>query len=103
MAKIAILEFEQTPDVSPIHFVSKGLAEKFRQYCPSGRQAVTEVRKGLLWIRVNMTFAQLKALFRQTVPSGPAPIPQILPPRPPDWLFTAYPIADQRSSGIYRL
>ena len=27
-------------------------------------------------------------------------IPELLPVRPPDWLFTSYPLPDQREQGV---
>lgn len=94
MAKIAVLEFGQHHEDSPTHFISKPLAEAFKSYYHNGRKAVTEVRKGLLAICANVTFGKLKALLRH---NGPRLIPQILPPRRPDWIFTHYPIPDQRT------
>jgi hypothetical protein len=100
MAKVAVLEFGQHPEDSPIHFISQPLAEAFKAYYHNGKKAVSEIRKGLLAIQANVTFGKLKALLRS---NGPRLIPSILPPRKPDWHFTAYPIQDQRTRPYLEL
>lgn len=93
MPNIAILTFDQTPDSEPEHYISKAWAAKFLSYIVDRKPAVVEIRKGLLWIRANITFSKLKALFRPTL--GPKPIPRINPPRRPEGLLLYYPHKDQ--------
>ena len=62
--RIGILTSEQTSDCEPHHFVSKVTAGHFCDYFHNGRRAVQRISKYTLWIRVNLTFAKLKALIR---------------------------------------
>jgi hypothetical protein len=94
--RIGVLTSEQDPTCTPEHFISKSLAAKFREYRHNGKLAVEQITPGLLWIRVQLTFGKLKALLKP--PRGKELVPQILPPRVPDWHFTAYPIKDQTTA-----
>lgn len=80
MARIAVLEFEQTPASAPVHYISKTMAEKFRACYHHGRQAVSVVDDRTLWIRVKVSFRKLKEWLKDGETRGIRDIPSKLPP-----------------------
>ncbi len=98
--RIAVLCHNQTPSEStPEHFISKPLAAEFLAYFHNGRRAVVRVSDSLIWIRISLTFGQLKALLRPNTTNRI--VPRILPPRGPENLLLYYPVPDQRSKGCH--
>jgi len=85
-AKIAVLESHQDLADKPIRHVKRSVAA-----CLVRRALAIQVSKRLI---------QMVAL-REVMQSMSRPeiieVPSILPPRPPDWAFTAYPLPDQRT------
>jgi hypothetical protein len=65
MARIGVLEFEQSPDSSPFHFVAKELALRFLAYLHNGRSAVHQINAVTLRIAVDdITFRELKGRLK---------------------------------------
>lgn len=91
--RIGVLLHTQSSTDQPDHFISKPLSLKFLAHWHDGKKACERVSDGVIRIAVNVQFGKMKALLKP----GPKAVPRILPPRQPDWFFTSYPIADQRS------
>jgi hypothetical protein len=73
MARIGVLEFEQSPDSSPFHFVAKELALRFLAYLHNGRSAVHQINAVTLRIVVDdITFRELKGRLKgREIPRPP--------------------------------
>jgi len=94
--RVAVLEHQQSPADTPLHFISQTLTERFLSYFHNGKRAGVPISDKLLWIKVNVTFGKLKALLRSNAKPG---VPMILPPRVPENLDLAYPEAYRQSNG----
>lgn len=81
MARIAVLEYEQTPASQPVHYISKSLAEKFRACRHRGSHAVIKVDDRTLWIRVKVSFRKLKEWLKEREDRAlNRYVPEYLPP-----------------------
>lgn len=62
--RIGVLVNSQTPESTPEHFVSKSLAHQFLSHYHNGKKAVIRLSDRTIWIKADIAFSKLKALFR---------------------------------------
>jgi hypothetical protein len=64
MARVAVLEFEQSAQSTPLHFISRKLSARFLAYSHNGRVAVTRISQRIIKIILPLSFGFLKNLLR---------------------------------------
>ena len=96
--RIGVLLAVQSPaDDRPEHFCSRSFARRVLSARINGKLIAVEVTAKLIWLKLQMTFQQLKQRFALT---KLAVIPRLNPPALRESnLMLSYPPTDQRSNG----
>ena len=97
MASIAVLEYGQSPESEPIHFVSKHTAAQFIAYFHNGKRVAVKLTDYVIRIVVPVAFGKLKGLLRGRGLAGSTV-------RRAFWrecLLLTYPCPDKRTTGCY--